>query len=78
MDPFTLQLIFLVVVAIVSYALTPKPKNADPAIIQDSDIPIAAEGTPIPVVFGEVWLKQPNVVWYGDLKTTPIHRSGGK
>lgn len=45
------------------------------------DTPTADEGSPIPVVFGTVLVKQPNVVWYGDAATTPIKASattGGK
>lgn len=41
------------------------------------DVPTAEEGGSIPVIFGTVIVKKPNVVWYGDADTTPIKQSGG-
>jgi len=32
---------------------------------------------PIPVVFGEVLIEAPNVVWYGDSEAQPIYSGGG-
>lgn len=32
----------------------------------------------MPVVFGEVWITGPNILWYGDLDTTPIKVKGSK
>jgi hypothetical protein len=77
------QLIIAIIMLIVSVMLTPKPKRNDPAaqVLTDSDFPIAQETDEIPVVFGQVILAQPNVVWWGDTKTREIHSSqsgGGK
>jgi hypothetical protein len=70
------QLIGLwVVTAVIAYALRPKPKAqspAAPASIEDADIPTAQEGKEIPVLFGTRKISAPNVVWYGDLDTSPI------
>ncbi len=75
---FWVQLILLVVSAIVSYALRPKPPVPKPAALEDFDIPVAEQGRPIPVVFGTILLTGPNVLWYGDLRTTAIKEKGGK
>lgn len=72
------QLILLVVSYIVSAALAPKPPKPKPAALNDFDIPMAEQGRPIPVVFGTVLLTGANVMWYGDLRTTPIKSKGGK
>jgi len=40
---------------------------------QDLDFPTAEEGKPIAVLFGTRRLKDPNVVWYGDIRTTGIY-----
>lgn len=72
------QLIILVVSYIVSVALAPKPPVPKPAALEDFDIPLAEEGRAVPVVFGGVILKSPSVMWYGDLRTTPIQTKGGK
>lgn len=68
----------LVVSAIITYALTPKPPTPKPADITDFDAPTAEEGRPIPVVFGTVKVKGANVLWYGGLWITPIRKKGGK
>ncbi|KRG85663.1 hypothetical protein H7691_11790 [Stenotrophomonas sp. CW117] len=71
-------LVVIVVAALVSVALTPKPPEPKPASLSDVDAPTAEEGRPIPVVFGSVLLRGANVVWYGDLAADPIRKKGGK
>lgn len=72
-----IQLIIAIILIIVSYLITPRPRHSDPTAAQlsDKDFPVSQEQTPIPVVFGEVILKQPNVVWWGDVKTREIRKS---
>ena len=72
------QLIVWIVTALVQYALAPKPPKPQAAELKDFDAPTAEEGRPVPVVFGTVLVKSANVVWYGDLRTTPIKSKGGK
>lgn len=60
-----------------SLALAPKIPEPKPAGLSELNVPTAEPGRPIPIPFGTVRLEDPNVVWYGDLKTTPI-KSGGK
>ncbi|PQO23074.1 hypothetical protein C2I36_09855 [Rhodobacteraceae bacterium WD3A24] len=66
--------------AAISYALSPRPKSKRPeaAGLDEFDLPTAEEGRPIPVVFGTVRVKAPNVVWAGDLRTKKIKEKGGK
>lgn len=71
------QLLLLVVSSVISYALSPKPQQPKPAGLDELDAPTADASRPIPVVFGTVYVKGPNIVWYGDLGTSPI-RSKGK
>lgn len=75
---FWVQIIILIISAIVSYAMAPKPPKPKPAALEDLDIPVAELGRPIPVIFGTMLITGPNVLWYGDLRTTPITTSGGK
>lgn len=67
-----------IVAAIVTVALQPKPDIPKPAVLDDFDVPTAEEGRPIPVVFGTVWIRGPNVLWYGDLRSVAIRKKGGK
>lgn len=71
-------LAILITSVILSVALAPKPPQPKPPEISDIDAPTAEEGRAIPVVFGTAWITGPNVIWHGDLKTTPIKKSGGK
>ena len=71
-------LVVIIVAALVSVALAPKPPEPKPAALSDIDAPTAEEGRPIPVVFGTVLLRGANVVGYGDLEADPIKKKGGK
>jgi len=71
---------FVIVMAVLSYALRPKPKIPNyaapkPPGIEELQFPTAEAGRAIPVVFGTRWVKAPNVCWYGDLKTDPIEET---
>lgn len=57
-----------------AYAAMPKPQNAQLGTV---DSPTAEEGRPIPVLFGTRWVKQTNVVWYGDISSTAVKKEGG-
>src|SRR6056297_293467 len=77
---FVVQIVASLVLTAISYALSPKPRTEAPkaAGLDAFDLPTAEEGRPIPVVFGTVLLRGPNVVWAGDLKVDPIRKKGGK
>lgn len=75
---FLVQLAVLVVTNLISSALAPKPPKPKPALISDFDVPVAELGRPVPVIFGTVLVRGPNVIWYGDLSTTPIKTKGSK
>lgn len=70
--------IVFVVAFVVALALGPKTPSPRPSSLSDIDIPTAEPGRPIPVVFGTYLLKSPNIVWYGDLGTSPVKTKGGK
>lgn len=71
-------LVWFVVAAVVSVALSPKSETRPPSGIDDIDVPTAEVGREIPVLFGTKFIKSANVVWYGDLKTIAIRKKGGK
>lgn len=76
--PALYYLVVLIVVAIVARATMPKPPELEPPELGDIEAPTAEEGGAIPVAFGTVWVKSPNVTWYGALTVSPIRSSGGK
>lgn len=74
----------LIVISAVVQVLTAKapPKQVVPApsTLDQFNIPQVAEGTPQTVVFGDVWLQDWMVLWYGELHSTAItvDTDGGK
>lgn len=42
------------------------------------ELPTAEEGKDVYVLFGTRDIRDPNIVWYGDVEARPIRRSGGK
>lgn len=71
-------LVIAIVVAIAAYAMAPRPPEPTPPMLKDIDVPTAEEGRPVPVVFGTMVVKSPNIVWYGDLGYLPVYSDGGK
>jgi len=72
------NLIIWVVFTVLSALLAPKPKPPKPAALSEFDVPTAENGRPIPVVLGTCWIKSPNIIWFGDLRSDPIYYEGGK
>ena len=72
------QLIIMILAAILTYALSPKPKTPSPDSLSDVSIPTIEVGKPVCVVFGDCWIDDSNVLWFGDLMTQPIYANSGK
>lgn len=72
-----ISLVIMVVSYILSAALKPHRQDPPSATLQDVNVPTVDQGTPVPVVFGDVWIENWMVLWYGDLRVAPI-KSGGK
>lgn len=63
---WVIQLIISIVVAVVAYLISPKPKTPKPTAARDFDNPTAEAGRPCTVLFGDVLIKGGNILWYGD------------
>ncbi len=70
-------LVVLVLSIVAARVLAPKPKDPVPGDIS-SQLPTAEAGKEIPVLFGTRIIAQPNVVWWGDVKTQKIKDNSGK
>lgn len=68
------MLAVFVISLVVAFAMMPKPTTPSPSTLDDANVPTAEPGRPIPVVFGTVLLKSPNVVWYGDFGYEAVQR----
>lgn len=77
MPLFAWAIIFLVAQYAIS-AVTMKTQKQKPAALSDFDFPQFEERTPQAVVFGDVWLPDWMVLWYGDYHTTKVKSKGKK
>lgn len=71
-------LVAMIVIAIASYALTPKPPGPTTPTPGKLQLPTTEAGTSIPVVFGTREIQKPNLVYWGGVSTDPIRKRGGK
>jgi hypothetical protein len=60
------SIIIALIMAVISYMITPKPKQPQPPATQDLEGPTADAGRPVPVVFGTITMKGVNCMWFGD------------
>lgn len=60
-----LQLLVGIGMMILGYILMPKPKQ-EKQEVQETDNPTASAGKPMPVLFGEKLIKEPNFLGYWD------------
>lgn len=67
-EPLTMLLVATALL-VAGFLLAPRPKFGDPAAIQELESPTSEAGKPMGVVFGDVWIKDPNILWTGDKAT---------
>lgn len=67
----------LVASTLIMRVLAPKPKGPKAAALEDFTVPTAEVGRPIPWVFGTRKIKDPNCIWYGDLRTNRKKKGDG-
>lgn len=77
MPLLAIAFVLLVVAYVIQSFLVKQPKNK-PAALSEWEFPQSDEGTPQTVVFGDVWLSGPMVMWYGNYRTKKIKAKGGK
>lgn len=66
---FLAQILIGIAIAVISYALMPKPKIAKPDSVEELDYPTAEAGKPVTVMFGTNYIESPNVLWYGERRS---------
>jgi hypothetical protein len=80
-----MNFVWAIALLIISYTITaltakkPASTDAKPATFADFNFPQYQEGTPQPVIFGDVWTSDWMVLYTGQLRTEAIRqKSGGK
>lgn len=74
MPYFVVQIIIAVAMAVLAYVLSPKPKGQQAPKAQDLQSPTVDAGRAIPVVFGRVRVKSPNLLWMGGQRSKAIRK----
>jgi len=71
---FFVSLLVWAVTTVAFELIRPKPKfeDARPAGLGDFNFPTATEGRPVPLVWGRVKLKGPNLIWYGNFRKQAV------
>jgi len=78
-----MNFLFALGLLVISYTITaltakkPQVQNAVPALIGDLNFPQHDEGTPQPVIFGDVWIDDEMILYYGNLSSQAIRTSSG-
>lgn len=62
---FFIQFLIALAIAVVSYMMTPKPKQPNTPT-RDIEYPTAEAGRPITRITGEITIKSPNILYYGE------------
>ena len=75
-DDIIYAVVMMVISAAISYLAAPRPERND-AVVGKLDVPTAEAGKNIPVVFGDMLLKDSNVIDYFDPQTRAISSGGG-
>ena len=73
---FVMFVISLAITVAIEF-LRPSPdlEDARPKGLGDFNFPTATEDRFVPILFGTMDIKGPNVIWYGDLRTTPVRET---
>jgi hypothetical protein len=61
-----IAILVAIALQVIAYLITPKPKKEKPPAVKDLEEPTVEAGRPVPVLFGTMTLKSPNILWYGD------------
>ena len=76
--PLIAYALITIALTVAMYLLSPKPKMEKLKPESSVDVPKTEIGRPLPVIFGTVIVRDPNVVWFGDLRTKAVKSEGGK
>jgi len=75
---FWLNLFLMLVSYFVSASAASKPPKPKPVALEEIEFPQFEEGTPVEVIFGDVWTESWMVLGVGNYRTTEIRSKGGK
>lgn len=75
--PFLWAIALMVVSYGIQMLLQPKSKTPKAASLEEFDFPQFEEDTDQTVIFGDVWIEDWYVGWYGNLRSEKVESKGG-
>lgn len=72
---WVVQIGIMILAALISYALRPRPQTPDPVSAQ---VPETKDGKSLREVFGTVWIDDSGIVGWKNHDPEPIRKKGGK
>lgn len=78
MPTFLIAIALLVISYTVQALSQPKANKPKPALLSEFDFPQVDEGTPQSIIFGDCWIEDWTVLWYGNYRTRAIKSNGSK
>lgn len=66
MPVWLITVLISIALNVVAYVITPKNKAKGTSAVREIEGPTAEDGKPLAMIFGEEWIKSPNVIWTGD------------
>jgi hypothetical protein len=63
---------------IIGYLIMPKPKAPKPDAVQELEAPTADAGKQLGVVVGDITMKSPNFLWYGNIQNVRKTKKSNK
>lgn len=72
------NLIIGLALMIIGYLIMPKPKAATPTQMQELEGPTASGAQPIIKIFGDLTIKSPNILWYGNIRNARREKKSNK
>jgi hypothetical protein len=75
---FLFAIALLVASYLIQSLIATQPEKPKPASLGEFDLPQTKEGTPECVIFGDCWIPDWTVLWYGNLRNSPVKSSGSK
>lgn len=71
-------IIVQLVISALIYIISPRPPKPAAPSAGKFDVPAPRLGRNLRVVFGEVWIEDADLTYFGNQATAPIKKKGGK
>lgn len=68
------MLLVAIAMMVLTFLLAPKPKIEKLKPDTEIEVPATEVGRPLPVIFGTVIIRNPNIVWFGNIMIKEVKK----